>query len=130
MEIPNKEVFMNQSSLTRLHGTLIIGVILLTVGVLFLLNNFEIITIEEPVSHFWPLIIVALGLARIVQAESSRERRRGFAWVYFGLWLLVSVLHMFGLNFHNSWPLLLIGFGISAIWKSVTPQRECRLSKG
>jgi hypothetical protein len=37
---------------------------------------------------------------------------------------------MFGLTFHNSWPLLLIGFGIYAIWKAVTPQPECRLSKG
>lgn len=121
---------MDQAYSPRLHGTLIIGVILLAVGVLFLLDNFYVITIGEPVSHFWPLIIVALGLARILQAEHPWERRRGFAWMYFGLWLLVSVLHMFGLNFHNSWPLLLIGFGINAIWKAVTPQPECRLSKG
>jgi hypothetical protein len=121
---------MDQPSSSRLHGTLIAGVILLTLGFVFLLDNFDVIYIGEPVSHFWPLIIVAIGLARILQAESSWERRRGFAWIYIGLWLLVSVLHMFGLTFHNSWPLLLIGFGVNAIWKAVSPQPECRLSKG
>jgi hypothetical protein len=105
-------------------------VILLAVGLAFLLDNFDIIHIGEPASHFWPLIIVAMGLARLFQADNSWERRKGFAWLFLGLWLLVSVLHMFGLTFHNSWPLLLIGFGINAIWKAVTPQSEWRISKG
>ncbi len=121
---------MDQSSTPRLHGTLVLGAILLALGVLFLLDNFDFITIGEPVSHFWPLIIVAIGITKIVQADYSWERRRGFFWVYLGLWLLVSVLHMFGLTFHNSWPLLLIGFGISSIWKAVVPQPDCHLSKG
>ncbi len=121
---------MDQSSSPRMIGTLVAGIMLFALGMLFLLDNFDVLYIGEPVSHFWPLILVAIGLAKMLQAESSWERRRGFAWVYFGLWLLASVLHMFGLTFHNSWPLLLIGFGISAVWKAVTPQPECRLSKG
>jgi hypothetical protein len=121
---------MDQTSSSPLRGTLIAGFILLALGVVFLLDNFDVIYIGEPVSHFWPLIVVAIGLAKILQAESPRDRRMGFAWIYFGLWLLVSVLHMFGLTFHNSWPLLLIGFGINGIWKALSPQPECRLTKG
>ena len=121
---------MEQTSSPQYRGSLVAGILLLAVGLAFLLDNFDVIYIGEPVSHFWPLIIVALGLVRIFQAESSSERRKGFGWVFFGLWLLVSVLHMFGLTFHNSWPLLLIGFGINAIWKSVTPRAEWRTSRG
>ena len=121
---------MDQTSSRDYRGSLISGVILVAVGLVFLLDNFNVIYIGEPVSHFWPLIVVAIGMAKIFQAQNPWERRKGFATIFIGLWLLVSVLHMFGLTFHNSWPLLLIGFGINAIWKAVTPQPECRLSKG
>jgi hypothetical protein len=121
---------MDQTNSPRFDGALILGIIILVVGVAFLLDNFGVISIGEPISHFWPLIVVALGLGKVLRAQTAWERRRGFVWVFFGLWLLVSVLHMFGLSFHNSWPLLLIGLGINAIWKAVTPQPECRLSKG
>jgi len=121
---------MDDSTIPRYRGSLIAGLMLLGLGAFFLLDNFDLIYIGEPISHFWPLIIVALGLARIFEAEHPSERRRGFAWVFFGLWLLVTVLHMFGLTFHSSWPLLLIGFGINAIWKAVSSEPAGRLSKG
>jgi hypothetical protein len=121
---------MDQPSNYNFRGSLIIGLILVVVGTVFLLDNFDVIYIGEPISRFWPLLVVALGLARVAQAETAWERRRGFFWTFIGLWLLVSVLHMFELNFHNSWPILLIGLGINSIWKAITPQPECRLSKG
>ena len=130
MDTQFKETSMEHTSSPQYRGSLVAGILLLAAGSVFLLDNFDVIYIGEPVSHFWPLIIVALGLVRIFQAENSRERRSGFGWLFFGLWLLVSVLHMFGLTFHTSWPLLLIGFGINAIWKAVTPRAEWRISKG
>jgi hypothetical protein len=121
---------MDQSLPRRAEWSLVLGVILLVIGLLFLLDNLDVIYIGTPVSHFWPLIIVAIGIGKILQSETAWERRRGFVWVFIGLWFLVSVLHMFGLSFHNSWPLLLIGLGINAIWKAMTQYPENRLSKG
>jgi hypothetical protein len=121
---------MEDTSSRRSQGPFIVGILLIVVGIIFLLDNFDILYIGEPVTHFWPVLVIALGLTRLVQAETPSERRRGFFWTFIGLWLLVSVLHMFELDFHNSWPLLLIGLGINAIWKAVQPQPECRLSKG
>lgn len=121
---------MDQLANYRFRGSLIVGLILVAVGIVFLLDNFDVITIGEPIARFWPVLVIALGLVRAVQAETPSERRRGFFWTFIGLWLLVSVLHMFGLDFHNSWPILLIGLGINSIWRAVNPQPECRLSKG
>ncbi len=121
---------MEDSPSFRFRGSLIAGLLLLAAGLLFLLDNLDLIYIGQPASHFWPLIIVGLGLVRIFQANDPDERRRGVFWTFFGLWLLASVLHMFGLRFHDSWPLLLIGLGINAIWKAMTPQPVSRLSKG
>jgi hypothetical protein len=121
---------MDHFSDRRVGWTLVVGILMLAVGVLLLLDNFDVIYIGKPVSHFWPLIIVAIGVGKLAQAETRRERRTGFSWIFIGVWFLVSVLHMFGLTFHNSWPLLLIGLGINAIWKAMTVEPESRLSKG
>lgn len=46
------------------HGKMVTGIILLGIGVLFLLNNFDILFIDES----WPLILVVVGVALLVGA--------------------------------------------------------------
>jgi len=94
-----------------------IGLFLVIVGILLLLDRFDIVVVG-PVWHFWPLILVAIGLGRIADARDAREYRKAFFWLFFGGWFLVNELHVLSLNYHNSWPLLMIGWGISMLWKS------------
>lgn len=72
---------MDHSISPRIAGTLIAGIILLVAGVVFLLDNFDVIYVG-PFSHYWPLIIVAIGITKFLQAETSRERRKGFWWIF------------------------------------------------
>lgn len=95
----------------------IFGIIIALLGVAFLFNNFGFIDIGN-VWRYWPLILVAIGLNKTLQAENSRKRESGIWWMFFGLWFLVSELHLFGLTFRTSWPLLIIGWGIHILWKS------------
>jgi hypothetical protein len=113
----------------RFRGSLVAGTILLVVGMLFLFNNFDLIYLG-PVSHFWPLIIVAIGITKLLTADHPADRRRGGWWLMIGLWLLISTLHLYGFSFHNSWPILLIVLGINSIWKALDPQPDHRQSKG
>lgn len=119
---------MDQAISSRLTWQFTVGGAVLLLGIVFLLNNFDLIDIG-PAWRFWPLIVVAMGLSKIVQAENSLERRRGFWWTFIGLWLFVSVAHIFGLTFRDSWPILLIGVGISMIWKSVNPESRSHFAK-
>ena len=119
---------MNRHSSRQSTWRIAFGVVLLLLGIGFLLVNFYVIDIG-PVWRFWPLIIVALGLSRLLQAETPWERRRGFLWTFIGLWLFVSVAHVFGLSFHDSWPILLIGLGISMVWRAMLPQSQCGFVK-
>ena len=113
----------------RIRGSLIAGTILLAVGLLFLFNNFDFIEFG-PVTHFWPLIIIAIGVTKFLTAEHPAERRRGGWWMMIGLWFLISTLHLYGFSFHNSWPILLIILGINSLWRALDPQSACRHSKG
>jgi hypothetical protein len=120
---------MDSSDTPRTRGSLIAGTILLVVGALFLLNNFDFIYLG-PAIEFWPLIIVAIGVSRFLTAEHPYQRRKAGWWILIGLWLLISTAHLFGFSFHNSWPLLLIVLGINSILKALDPRSSSGNSKG
>lgn len=103
------------------------GGLLLIIGTVLLLDNLDVIYIGELWDH-WPFVVVAIGVARFLEARTTKARGEGLWWIFIGLWLYASVFHVFGLRFSTSWPLLLVGVGASMIWKSVVKDRS--LQKG
>jgi hypothetical protein len=110
-------------------GRLTLGLIILSLGVLMLvdrLNDFDI-----SVMRLFPgMVLIALGLSRIALAQVDpasvrgcspglSQRRSGRADLRHGLWLMtvgtwliVNAVHLFGLTYDTSWPLLLIASGV------------------
>jgi hypothetical protein len=105
------------------YRNLIAGIFLLIVGVVLLLGNFNILE-SPPIWKFWPLIVIAMGIGRILDAKYTREYHKAFWMLFMGSWFLVSELHIFGLRYGNSWPILLIGLGIGMLWKSYNPSHR------
>ncbi|MBI5647189.1 MAG: hypothetical protein HY962_09690 [Ignavibacteriae bacterium] len=105
------------------RGKVLTGVLIMAAGVLLLLSNFRLLDIGS-VWSYWPLIIVAVGLDKLVTAANSKQRGEGVWLTFVGGWLLVSVQHIFGLTFGTSWPILLVGFGIGMVWRAVEKARE------
>jgi predicted tellurium resistance membrane protein TerC len=103
------------------HSQLGIGIFLLIVGVALLLENFDILSVGS-VWRFWPIIIIAIGLGRLLDAQVAREYQKACWMLFIGGWLFISELHVFGLHYGNSWPILLIGVGIGMLWKSFYPE--------
>ena len=101
----------------RFQTQLIVGFALVAIGALFILDNFEIIEVG-PVWKFWPLIIVTIGLNKVFQAQTLYQRGKGFWLVFLGAWMFISVFNVFGLGWHNSWPILIIGWGVAMVLKS------------
>jgi len=97
-----------------------VGLFLLAAGIFLMLDRFDIFY-AGPVWHFWPIIIIAIGLGRLLDAEFAWEYRKAFSFLFIGVWLLISELHLFGLSYYNSWPILIIGIGINMLWKSAYP---------
>lgn len=110
-------------------GAIAAGVILLGLGVAMFLDTTGTVDI-----HFGrligPLVLITIGAsmtldrsAFVCDARRSRRdgarrpRRRGGpttgVWLIgVGVWMLVSQNGLFGLHFHNSWPLLVVFGGI------------------
>jgi hypothetical protein len=104
----------------HLYGQLGVGIFLLVAGIALMLDKFNIIS-DVHVWHYWPLIIIAVGLGKLLDAKIAWEYRKAFSTLFIGSWLLISELHIFGLSYHNSWPILLIGIGVGMLWKSAYP---------
>lgn len=53
------------------HESLGWGIILISVGIIFLLNNSGTITIGKLISDYWPVLIILVGLSIILNSKKS-----------------------------------------------------------
>ena len=99
---------------------LVLGLLLVLVGTAMLLDNQVIIDIGS-IWRYWPLILVVLGVAKLIESDSRSGQSSGIWLLLLGLWLQVSILGTWGLSFGETWPALLIVFGVSMLWKNLPP---------
>lgn len=98
----------------RRNGQLIAGVIIVALGLILALERFSGFAIYG-LYRLWPLIVIGIGVARLVSAESTKQRSSGLFLAFLGTWFLINTLELFGLDWGESWPLLLILLGLSRL---------------
>jgi hypothetical protein len=95
----------------------------MAVGLLLTLDNLGVIR----AGHFWrywPLVLIAIGLARLVQSQQECGRPAGMGMMLVGVFLLLA---NFGfLDFKLLWPLFLLVIGASIAWRALAPPRVAR----
>jgi hypothetical protein len=92
------------------------GMMLVVVGTLFLLDRLRIEDFGDLLRLYWPLIIVFFGVSHLLRRDSMWS---GVWLVFTGVWLQMAHLHLFGLTYRNSWPLLLIALGAGITLRAV-----------
>ncbi len=98
------------------------GLILIGLGLLFTAYNLDWIDVQlRVVWEYWPLILVAVGLAKLIDPG---ERESGGWLILFGLYLLVNTLRLWGLHWGNSWSLILIVVGLMIIFQAWLQRRN------
>jgi len=90
---------------------LIPGLIVAGIGVLFLLNNLNIVYFHDW-WKFWPLILIAFGATRLVDSPHTNEKTFGGVIVVIGAVFLATNLGLVSWRVWQLWPLILIGAGI------------------
>jgi hypothetical protein len=122
-------------------GAIVAGAILLGLGVAMILDTTGAIDIRVG-RMITPLILIAIGASimfdkgafvagrrrvRVIDADGRelvRLPRRGssnsgFWLIGIGVWMMVSQMHLFGLNYGNSWPLFIILSGLMMVIRGV-----------
>jgi hypothetical protein len=105
-------------------GGLVAGLALIAVGTVFLLDQLEVVEMED-LWHHWPWLLIVIGVVKLTRGRDWSSRRGGVSLLIVGSWLLLNVHGLFDLTWHDSWPLLLIAFGL--LWAAEGIVRpDCR----
>lgn len=108
---------MNAPVSSRITGRLIVGGLLIFFGLLFTLDNFGVVDAGD-VLAFWPMILIAIGLVRVVQPRQPGQRMFGIVMVGLGIFFQAQELGWTNLRFRDLWPLILVIVGGSLIWRA------------
>ena len=104
-----------------------LGGFIVLAGVFLLLDNMGIVRVDH-IWRYWPVFLIGLGLSRILSSSGIQSKVWGAAVVGGGVLFLLDNLGLFYLNFNLVWPVAVIGFGLSMLWRAVGrpgPAEQC-----
>jgi predicted membrane protein len=103
-------------------GGVVAGAIIVAVGLVLLLDNMGIMHADH-LWKFWPVILIAVGVGRIIECQRPAALIWGAMLCFFGGGLLLDNLNIISFSFNIIWPGLVIAFGISMLLKSTQGAR-------
>ena len=101
----------------------ILGLGIICVGILFLLGNMDIIDAGD-YFHYWPVLLIFIGIAHIFQCERGSSRIWGIILIFVGSAMLLRRLHFIDFNLWSYWPLLLVAVGVMMIYRASARHRS------
>lgn len=105
----------NREHVRAFRTGLVPGLIVAGIGVLFLLNNLNIVYVRDW-WRFWPVILIAIGFTKLVDSPHANERIGGVVMLVVGGIFLATNLGLVSWRVWQLWPLILIGVGITMLF--------------
>ena len=115
--IPDKGANMTHEMNNHWRKQLVWGILLIVVGGLFLLDRLDMLDLDIDLSlrhvwHYWPWLLVAFGVNDMIPPTSARLFMDGLWKICFAIWWYISFEQLWGLSFGDTWPALLILWGL------------------
>ena len=101
------------------------GLVFVTIGVVFLLGNMGVLDADR-ILRFWPVILIAAGVFKILESGNDYADSSGIFWVVIGGLFLLGNLGILRVAFRDLWPVVLIGIGALLLWRSALGRRPPR----
>lgn len=121
----------NETTRVRTSATsqVVIGLMVVAFGVLFLLDNLNIIYLRH-VIFFWPLAFVVAGLVALFSDGPRSGRVTGIVLIAIGLSLTLNRLGYDFIGWRTFWPLVMIGLGGLILYRTVGGRRVVQVHGG
>jgi len=111
---------------TSASAQVVIGLMVVAFGVLFLLDNLNIIYLRH-VIFFWPLAFIASGLVALCSDGPRSGRITGIVLVGIGLAMLLNRLGYGFIGWRTFWPLVMIVLGGLIVYRTLGGKRIVRV---
>jgi len=108
---------------TRISAQLLVGCIVIVLGVLFTLDNLNILQ-SGSVLRWWPLALVLVGGSRLAGLGGRQQTVSGAVMAGIGMRLLLSNLHVIRFGIWDLWPLVLVAGGASLVARGMQGRRQ------
>ncbi len=102
----------------RVTPQIILGLLIVAFGVILTLDNLEYLDAGN-ILRYWPLLLVAFGLARILGTDCTSSRVSGGIMVVVGLWLTADDLFGVPIDFARWWPMFFVAIGALIVFRAL-----------
>ena len=108
----------------RITTQVIFGLMAIAIGVIFTLDNLEIIDARDYL-RFWPIVFVAVGALKIWQARiDGHGWLAGLLFLALGCWMLINRIIYFTFSTREFLPLVLVFIGGYLVWRGMGGTRR------
>lgn len=108
-----------------LTSQVLMGVLVIAIGLLFLLDNLDLIEVHEALA-FWPLVFIFAGIAKLLDTSSPNGYLVGLAGIGIGTAMILNRLGIVYFSWRTAWPLILIAVGAMVVYRAVTGPRTAQ----
>ena len=113
---------MKSDTNRSIPSQVIVGILVVGMGVLFLLDNLDIFDFHRAVA-FWPAAFILFGVIKLLDTQSPNGVLVGAILIVVGVVLTANRLGWIDVSLRALWPLLIIFFGATVIYRAVTGRR-------
>ena len=109
----------------RVTPQIILGLLIVAFGVILTLDNLDYVEAGD-ILRYWPLLLVAFGLARVIGTDCTSGRLSGGLMVVIGLWLMADEIFILSVDFERWWPIILVAIGGLIVFRAMRGGGERR----
>jgi len=102
----------------RITGRLLFGLIMVTLGIVWTLDNLGFTDASE-ILRWWPTLVMFYGLMRVTGLDGTKRVVSGGLFMLAGAWMLARELGYVHVSIFRMWPAFLIIIGGSLVWRSL-----------
>ncbi|WP_371762601.1 LiaI-LiaF-like domain-containing protein [Massilia sp.] len=117
-----------ENNTNRASSQVVLGLLVVGMGVLFLLDNLDILNFRHAIG-FWPLAFIVAGCVALF-GNGTRSGRSGNymggVLIAVGLLMIVGRMGYFTISWGTLWPLVMIALGGLVLYRSLGPGRVAR----
>jgi predicted membrane protein len=102
----------------RVTPQIILGLLIVAFGVILTLDNLDYVEAGN-IFRYWPLLLVAFGLVRVVGTNCTSGRVSGGLMIIIGLWLVADDLWGVPIDFQRWWPMFIVAAGALIVFRAM-----------
>lgn len=118
---------MTSSNVLRITPKLIFGLGILTLGLLWTLDNLDVLE-SERITEWWPVVLILIGIVKMLDDRDGRLP--GVILTAVGVVILLGNLNLVRWNIFDFIPLVIAIVGGKLVWDALARRRDRPIASG